>query len=129
MVNKIIPKLKMKDWSLKIVTIVFAALLVMFGLTTIGVFDVSNYVLPVIKIASVIILFIEISMFAFISQVIKSRGKNWNFLTSIEAIVGILVLIETFLSLGHVSFPAISILSGWIMIIFGAVFTWEAFAR
>jgi len=120
---------KLKDKSFKIISITFALIVIMLGLTAAGVFNVSSYVIPLIKLSAVIILFLEIGILAFLKSAVKSKGKTLNFLTSVEIIVGVLVALEMVLSLLNVSVETLSVMSGWVLFIFGIAFLIETFAR
>ena len=123
--NKMTKRIKLKDLSMRIVVAVFALILMALGLTGAGIFDVSAYVLPMVKLSAVIILFIEIGLIG----IIKAKAKGLDFMTGTELIIGALVALEVVLSLLGNSIATLSALSGWILLIFGIVFAIEAFAR
>ena len=118
-------KIKLKDLSMRIVVVAFALILMALGLTGAGIFDVSNYILPMVKLSAVMILFIEIGLIG----IIKAKAKGLDFMTGTELIIGALVALEVVLSLLGNSIATLSALSGWILLIFGIVFAIEAFAR
>lgn len=120
---------KLKDKSLKIVSITFALVVMMLGLTAAGVFDVNEFVIPLVKLSAVIILFIEIGLLAFIKGAVKSKGRKLDFLTSVEVILGVAIALEMVLDFANITFETLSLLSGWILFIFGIAFFIETFAR
>jgi len=120
---------KLKDMSLRIVIVAFAILLIALGLVGVGILGVSQYILPMIKLSAVVILFIELGLVAVIKRAVRTKGKDLNFLTVTEFLVGVLVLLETILSLAHMSPAILSSFSGWILMIFGVVFAIEAFVK
>jgi len=118
-------RIKLKDLSMRIVVAVFALILMALGLTGAGIFDVSAYVLPMVKLSAVIILFIEIGLIG----IIKTKAQGLDFMTGTELIIGALVALEVVLSLLDMSIATLSAMSGWILLIFGIVFAVESFAR
>ena len=116
---------KLRTMSERIVVIVFALILIALGLAATGIFDVSNYIFPMVKLSAVIILFIEIGLIG----IIKTKAKGLDFMTGIELTIGALVALEVVLSLLDMSIAGLSALSGWILLIFGIVFAVEAFAK
>jgi len=73
----------------------------------------------------VIIFFVEIGLM----QIIKKQGKGIGLATSIELIVGVLMLISVILNLFGIGWGSLQIFRGWISMIFGLAFLIEAFAR
>lgn len=116
---------KMKTLSQRIVVAVFALILMILGLAGAGVWDVSSYILSLVKLSAVVILFVEIGLLG----IIKKQGKGLGFLTGVEIVVGILVALETVLMLMGTTWATLSNLSGWVLFIFGIVFAIEAFVR
>ena len=123
--NKMTKRIKLKDLSMRIVVAVFALILMALGLTGAGIFDVSAYVLPMVKLSAVIILFIEIGLIG----IIKTKAQGLDFMVGTELIIGALVALEVVLSLLDMSIATLSAMSGWILLIFGIVFAVESFAR
>ena len=117
--------LKMKDASKRISAAILAVILLMLGLTAAGVFDVASYVVVIAKLGAVLVLFIEIGLMG----IIKRKGKDLDFITGTELVIGALVALEVILHLVGVTVPALSALGGWILLVFGLVFFVEAWVR
>lgn len=122
MVNK--TGLKMKTLSIRVVVVVFAFILMALGLAGAGIWDVSNYIIPIVKLGAVMILFIEIGLISVIQKIQKI-----DFIKGVEIVIGALVALEVVLMLFGSTWATLSNLSGWILFIFGIVFAVEAFVR
>ena len=118
---------KMEPTSFRIMAVTFAIFLFILGLAAVGTdtFRLERYLIDIITFAAVIIFFVEIGLM----QIIKKQGKGIGLATSIELIVGVLMLISVILNLFGIGWGSLQIFRGWISMIFGLAFLIEAFAR
>jgi len=119
--------IKMEPMSFKVMAVVFALFIFILGLATVGAdaLNLAKYLTDIVMIAAVIIFFIEIGLL----QIIKKQGRGIGLATSVELIVGVLMLISVALNIFGVSWGTLSIFRGWILMIFGIAFLIEAFIR
>lgn len=118
-------KLMMKDASKRLAVAVLSILLILLGLSATGIFDVASYVVPVAKIGAAIILFVEIGLISMFRKGIVGI----DFLTGFELLIGLFIVVEAGLSFMGIGFGPLSALSGWVLLLFGIVFFFEAWFR